>query len=130
MGLGKTALGIGTGLALLVSEMLTPYAQAAAYTPPDVSKATKVDQGYADLITEIPGKETFVEIYKTSTGSIFNKLYIGDKTYGYYVDHDGKLPMEEMLLDTNGDGTLDFKTEAKGSGETPKWILEYHSKNI
>lgn len=125
---GTAALGIGLGSAN-AAELEFGY-KAGGWPVPSMVGARHVGGKRKDLITGIPGKETVLDIYKAADGTYFNVLSIygregKSRVYGYYVDTDGKPPMEYTLLDVNGNGRFESKVPHKGWGKTAPWVLEY-----
>ncbi len=97
--------------------------KAEGWKTPDVSSAEYVGNAHRDLTKRIRGKETEFEIYKNPDGSYFNKLKIKGNTFCYVVDTDGKLPMEYNLIDSEGDGLFELKTETDYK-KIPEWVLK------
>ena len=100
---------------------------------PDVKGAAKF-YGFKmkDIIDEVPGAETRLGMYKAKDGTRFNTLEVQVNgkwvLYGFYVDTDGKRPMEYVLIDRNGDGKFEVKDKTKGSGPTPQWVIDSYAK--
>ena len=112
------------GLARLASaEEINPK----GWPIPDISSARFYKHKMVDAISEIPGAETRLGTYKSKGGTYFNTLEImidGKwKLYGFYVDTDGKPPMEYTLIDGDGDGKFERKNIEGGGTETPSWLL-------
>ncbi len=113
MGINKLVAGI-MGLSMLGYVGIAKIANAEEYNPkgfktPDVKSARFIREKQKDIIDEIPGKETTLKVYKTKEGTYFNTLSIDGKLYGFYIDTDGKPPMEYTLADQKGDGVFRHK---------------------
>ena len=112
------------GIALAVSVASMP-AKAEEINPngwpvPDVASSKSFGCKMKDIISEIPGKETKLCIYQAEDGTYFNSLSTNGQRYGFYVDTDGKPPMEYTLIDTVGDGVY----RRKSTGED--WPTPIH----
>ncbi len=94
---------------------------------PKVSSATHIGNMRKDLIDEIPGRETVVGVYRARDETYFNTLTANGRLYGFYVDTDGKPPMEYTLFDTDGDGDFEHKSSLENP-ETPKYLLSSTSE--
>lgn len=101
------ALAASLGLAKVVKG--EEY-KADGWPTPNINTATFIEEKKKDIITDIPGAETTLRIYKTPQGTYFNTLSINGKLYGFYVDTDGKPPMEYTLIDQDGDGVYRYKS--------------------
>ena len=96
--------------------------KAAGWPIPDVASARFLKERQSDLISELPGAETRQTAYLTPAGTVFNTLHAKGRLYGFYVDTDGKPPMEYTLLDLNGDGVFEHKS-SKENWATPSYLL-------
>lgn len=124
----KIAAFIG-GVVIAANLAMAKPAQAEEYNPngwpiPDIKSSRFIGQTKEDLISEIPGKETILRIYKTSEGTYFNSLSLKGKIYGFYVDTDGKPPMEYTILDREGDNIFRYKSSKERELITPDYLLE------
>lgn len=114
---------VGTAIAISISHAKAAEIRPEGWPVPDVRTATFLKERRADLISELPGKETVQRAYRTADGTYFNTLSVGGRLYGYYVDTDGRAPMEYMLVDYDNDSKFEFKTNATGSIETPDYLI-------
>lgn len=91
---------------------------------PDTRTAIHIGVVRKDIISEIPGPETSVGVYRAEDGTYFNTLTARGHHFGFYVDTDGKPPMEYQLLDLDGDGRFAIKLETDEKGPTPGYLLK------
>ncbi len=91
---------------------------------PDIKNAKFLGEKKKDIISEIPGKETNLQGYKTPEGTYFNVLSINGKTYGFYVDIDGKPPMEFSLIDQQGAEKFTHKYDIGEKLPVPSYLLK------
>jgi len=129
MTINKKVAAVVSGIAIATTLGLAKLVKAEEFNSngwpiPNISNAKFLGQKQKDIISEIPGKETLLKGYKSPDGTYFNTLEYNGRIYGFYVDTNGKMPMEYMLMDMEGNGNFDRKAEAKGSGTTPEWLLK------
>ena len=135
MGIGSKLALFASGVALSAQLGLAKIVQAEEYNPngwpvPNISEAKLLGQKKKDIIAEIPGKETLLKGYKSPDGTFFNTLEYNGHLFGFYIDTNGKPPMEYTVLDQDGDGLFRNKYEY-GIGHlppSPKYLLANFEK--
>ncbi len=124
MALREIVLSAVVGAAVSLTTVQTKAAEIKpdGWPVPDVSGSRFLKERKTDIISEIPGRETVQKAYKTTEGTYFNTLEYNGHKYGFYVDVDGRSPMEYTLLDRDGDGCFEHKSSNESWG-TPSYLL-------
>jgi len=91
---------------------------------PDLSNAEKYSDRMYDLDDEMPGKETRGEKYWTDNGGRIFKFGVNGRTLSLCFDHDMKKPVDYEIIDIDGDGDFELRTDGFTTYDTPQWIHE------
>lgn len=97
------------------------------FATPNVNNARfdkSIIKDVLDILDIYKGKETILKVYVNANGTFFNTLEYKGKLYGFFVDVDGKLPLEYALIDQNGDGIFRHKYGTYESWPDPPWMYE------
>ena len=123
---GTVIAGALIGLYAMAGTATAGEFKREGWTVPDPSTARFLKQRVLDAVEDIPGAETVHRSYRTSEGTYFATLDHQNRRYGYYVDTNGKPPMEFLILDYQGDGVFEYRVDIQAEGAvapTPCFIL-------
>ena len=132
MTINKKIAAFASGLALASSLGLAKIVKAEEFNPngwpiPDVMTAQSFgEKRKTNFLIGIPNKVIIQGIYQAPDGTYFNTLITmvngKEKTFGFYVDTDGKSPMEYTLMDLDGDDVFRYKYAGNERTPVPKYI--------
>jgi hypothetical protein len=137
MAINQKVAAFFSGLALAGSLGLAKVVKAEEFNPngwpiPDITRVEKGAVVIKNIIKTSPDEETIVRAYKTPQGTYFNTLSIikdgKEIIYGYYIDTDGKPPMEYTLIDHQGDGIFRHRYGGDEYWPIPRFLLDLFSK--
>ena len=121
-----------TGIALLASTAITS-ARAEEINPngwpiPSIQSAKFYYEKQKDVQSEIPGNETKLGVYRAPDGTYFNTLFYNGVLYSFFIDTDGKPPMEYLVSDMDKDGIYETRYELDPNKidefPSPNWIVQ------
>ncbi len=118
-----STIAIATTLGLAKMAKAEQWTNPNGFPAPNITKAKTYGTLKKDIISEIPGKETTVTGYTNPDGTFFNTLEYKGHLFGFYVDTNGKMPLEYTLLDLDGDGKFEYKSSKEGENPSPQYIM-------
>ena len=89
---------------------------------PDLADSVIITETTKDVLPNITGKETTLRVYRTSDVTVFNVLIYNGRVYAYYIDTDGKPPMEYSLVDLDGDGIFRHRYKPHETSPIPTYL--------
>ncbi|MBI2657351.1 hypothetical protein HYX08_01505 [Candidatus Woesearchaeota archaeon] len=132
MTIDKRVAAFFSSLALASSLGFAKMAKAEEINPngwpiPSIAGATLLETKTRRDIIEGVNIPVIQRVYRTAQGTYFNTLSITtkngqEKIWAYYVDIDGKPPMEYGLVDIEGDGKFTHKYGTNERMTNPAYV--------
>ena len=94
---------------------------------PDLTGSKFLGERNANILSDVPGNESIESGYRTRDGNYVHQVKFKGKTFGYFIDINKNYPLEETILDDNGDGIFTHKYQLDEVPPTPSFIKSENS---
>ena len=116
-------VGVVGGAVLMPEPARAMERNPNGYPVPDLSGLRPYQMLHYDVNAKIPGKETFVERYRTPDGAKVARLSVGGKAFCYSIRERGH-SKGYAILDSTGNGVFNTKYYDGEEFDVPDWLVK------